>query len=1007
MKKKDKTRNRHRAHILCLLLTLMICLSGTPIKGYCETEIVSVNTSGNLNRKLSVDPIANREGFSAVLYNNRNGMPTSEANAIAQTGEGFLWIGSYAGLIRYDGNTFERIDSAGGIANVRCLYQDSRDRLWIGTNDAGVFLMEKGQFQKWGKEDGLESVSIRAIAEDEDENIYISGAAAGISVIDPEGGLVTLEDARVQGQDISNLRRGADGMVYGFTRDGDLFTLKNGGLTGFWESGKVQVKGMHSILPDPEHPGFIYIGTDNSEVYYGELAESFTPLDKKDVAPLSIVNSMEYIDGQIWLCAGNGTGRLDSEGFSALDNVPMYNAVERVLTDHEGNLWFVSSHQGVMKIVRNQFSDLFERYDLPKNVVNSTCIYDRKLFIGTDSGLIVMDGPKRMDSVPLTKAVTASGKELEVSDLLQYLQGIRIRSITQDSKGRLWIPTWRKHGLLCYEHGELTVYTKEDGLFSDTARVICELEDGSIAAANTGGVSIIEDNRVTGGYGEKDGIVNNSILTLTEGFNHELILGSDGGGIYIITPEGVKHIGTEEGLNSEVILRIKRSINQNLYWIVTGNSLAYMTPDYQVTTIRGFPYPNNYDLYENSKGDVWVLSSAGVYVASMQELMSGQPFDPVFFGIKSGLPYVATANSSSELTPGGDLYMAGSEGVVKVNIEKPFENLGNLKTALPYIDADGERYYPNREGKFSIPGNTQKLTLYPYVFNYSLIDPQVIYRLDGFDTMNTTVTRSKLMPVDYTNLKTGSYKFVMTVTDSVGRTAKTVSFSITKGREVPVGTVGSIIMNAAAILLMIGILIYTSLYRKRGRLQDKIFFWLILSNMALAVGEWMSGILEFTAIPLTRPLMIACGTVSHIMFVFFSYLLYVYLDYATDPDLKRVRKTKILAGIPCILFAALMILNLKTGWIFSIGEENVYHSGSHSGLVYLPAVLVLIFYLLSLVKVYRTDKRMAALGAALLVIRCIWEFWYRDISSTSFIYTLILESMHLYVMNRPLYEEVS
>ena len=207
--------------------------------------------------------------------------------------------------------------------------------------------------------------------------------------------------------------------------------------------------------------------------------------------------------------------------------------------------------------------------------------------------------------------------------------------------------------------------------------------------------------------------------------------------------------------------------------------------------------------------------------------------------------------------------------------------------------------------------------------------------------------------------------------------------------------------------LMIGILIYTSLYRKRGRLQDKIFFWLILSNMALAVGEWMSGILEFTAIPLTRPLMIACGTVSHIMFVFFSYLLYVYLDYATDPDLKRVRKTKILARIPCILFAALMILNLKTGWIFSIGEENVYHSGSHSGLVYLPAVLVLIFYLLSLVKVYRTDKRMAALGAALLVIRCIWEFWYRDISSTSFIYTLILESMHLYVMNRPLYEEVS
>ena len=70
------------------------------------------------------------------------GLPTSEANAIAETGEGFIWIGSYAGLIRYDGNTFERFDSTTGIDNVRCLYVDSRDRLWIGTNDSGVFVIK-------------------------------------------------------------------------------------------------------------------------------------------------------------------------------------------------------------------------------------------------------------------------------------------------------------------------------------------------------------------------------------------------------------------------------------------------------------------------------------------------------------------------------------------------------------------------------------------------------------------------------------------------------------------------------------------------------------------------------------------------------------------------------------------------------------------------------------------------------------------------------------------------
>ena len=60
-------------------------------------------------------------------------------------------------------------------------------------------------------------------------------------------------------------------------------------------------------------------------------------------------------------------------------------------------------------------------------------------------------------------------------------------------------------------------------------------------------------------------------------------------------------IVTEDGPNSEVILRIKRSITRDIFWIVTSNSLAYMTPDYHVATIQRFPYPNNYDLYEKAR----------------------------------------------------------------------------------------------------------------------------------------------------------------------------------------------------------------------------------------------------------------------------------------------------------------------------------------------------------------------------------------------------------------------
>ena len=990
---------------VCLVLAAIL-LSQLGATGRCEDGLQALNASGAWNSAPTVDPIRSGEGFSSVLYNNTNGLPTSDANAIAQTSDGFLWIGSYAGLIRYDGNSFERIDSTNGIANVRCLFVDSRDRLWIGTNDSGVFLMSKGSLQQWDKEDGLRSVSIRSITEDEGGIIYIGSAAAGVAILDTDMTLTVLTDERLDSQTIPELRRGSDGVIYGITQSGDVFTLKDGTLASFVDHEDCRIAGIHCIMPNPGHPGRVYVGAGESEVYYCDLTDGLTPLVKKSIYPLSSVNSMESINGQIWICAANGIGRLDRDGFHALDSVPMVNSVEHVMTDYEGNLWFVSSHQGVMKIVRNQFSDLFERWSLPSVVVNSTCMYGQQLFIGTDSGLIVTEGDHPVSGIPLTKAVTASGKKLGATDLLELLDGIRIRSIVRDSQGRLWIPTWRRYGLLLYDHGEVTSFSQADGLISDSVRVISECEDGSILVANTGGVSVIRGDRVVAGYGEKEGIVNGGILTVTEGFDHEIVLGSDGDGIYIITPEGTEHIGSEDGLKSEIVLRVKRSRCHDVYWIVTGNSLAYMTPDHRVTTIQQFPYPNNYDLYENSKGDVWVLSSAGIYVISGEALLSGGPVEPIFYGMNSGLPYVASANASSELTDDGDLYIASSEGVVKVNIETPFENISEIKVALPYIDADGERCYPNESGEFILPASARKVTLYPYVFSYSLIDPQISYRMDGFDLTDETVSRSRLTAIDYTNLSLGSYRFIMTVKDTVGHSEQTVTFQIVKGKEMTAETVGTIIMDCASLLFMGGILVYTSVYRKRGRQEDKLFFGLLRANAALAAGELLSFLMENMTIPLAGELMVLGNTVLFTAMVLFPYLLLVYFDFFYDKDSERVRKTKLFYAIPFFLFFALLLINLQTGWLFSLGEGNVYTPGP-TRLLFLLLVPLWLYFLFAMIKAYRVNRRVCALFLLLIASRLALDLLFPGISSTSFVYSLFLMIIYLYLMNRPLFEEAS
>ena len=784
------SRGARRAARLFVCLALAVLL-----------PIPAANALGRPAALQTVDPVGHSETCSAVIYNNTNGLPTSEANAVAQTAEGFIWIGSYSGLIRYDGNTFERMDSTTGVASVVSLLVDSRDRLWIGTNDSGLALMENGRFRQWGTQDGLCSAKICTLEEDADGSIYV-GTAEGIARISPNMGLQVLDDPQIDGAYLDRIVRGSDGLLYCITNEDDIFTLRNGELVNYTPHDETSIEGITCILPDPDAPGKLYIGTAFSGFWHGDPKQDPGRMEYVDIDPLFNVLDIQRIGEQTWICANNGIGVLDGEGFHLLDYLPLNNSVTHVMEDYEGNLWFTSSRQGVMKLVTNRFLDIFDRAGLPGQVVNSTCLYDGRLFVATDTGLIVLDGDERVASVPLTSARTASGADLEEEDLLEMLDGVRIRSVLRDSRGNLWISTWRACGLLRYDGEKVTAFTEDDGLQSAHIRAVCEAGDGSILVACTGGVNVIEGDRVTAGYGREDGMVNIESLSVAAAPNGDIVVGSNGGGIYVIGGEGLRVVDTGDGLSSGIVMRVKRDPARNLYWLVTSNSLAYMTDDYQVTTVQEFPYSNNFDLYENSKGDMWVLSSNGIYVLPSDDLVANGAMKPVHYGIANGLPCITTSNSYSELTEDGDLYIAGNTGVAKVNIETSLEEIGELKQAVPFVDADGELLFPDENGGFTLPAGTAKLTVYAYVYNYSLTDPQVSYRLEGFDLENVTVARSEMDPVTYTNLPGGSYTFVMELRDALGRGSQTLSVPIVKQKVLSENTWFFIVIGLGITLFL-------------------------------------------------------------------------------------------------------------------------------------------------------------------------------------------------------------
>ena len=275
----------------------------------------------------------------------------------------------------------------------------------------------------------------------------------------------------------------------------------------------------------------------------------------------------------------------------------------------------------------------------------------------------------------------------------------------------------------------------------------------------------------------------------------------------------------EEGLPSDIVMRLKRDPERDLIWIVTSNAIAFMTPDYRVTTVKKFPYPNNFDLFENEAGDMWVLGSNGIYVTPAEELLANGEISPVFYGVDNGLPCITTANSYSDLTPDGDLYIAGSTGVCRVNIDEPYEDVNELKVLVPYVDADEERVYPDPSGVFVVPSDTRKLTVYSYVFNYSLTNPKVSCRLDGFDRQGSTVNRSELQPADYTNLKGGTYHYIVQLTDSMGRGSKETSVKILKEKAFYEKTWFIVLAAiAAAVLLAAAVQLYI---RRRMRILER------------------------------------------------------------------------------------------------------------------------------------------------------------------------------------------
>ena len=702
------------------------------------------------------------------IYSSNNGLPCGEANDIAQTNDGVLWIGTYAGLYRYNGREFRWIDNYESVKNVNCLYVDEEGRLWIGTNDNGLSIVIREKVVNvLDQSTGLPSNSVRSIVRATDGYYYV-GTTGSMQILMMNNGLKatnTLPEVNYA----DSIAADDEGHVAAISSDGTLYLLKGGNiLNSIRLSNEGEEFNCCSFAPN----GTLMVGTSTSNIYnYRITGRNFKKIRVTTCEGASNINDITFLeDGTMFVSSDGGVSYSDIHGFHRLNTNDFNNSIDNMLCDYQGNLWFTSSRLGLLRLAKSPFRDVYGAIGMERNVVNSIVSWQRCYYIGTDKGLDIVD--------------KGCHNEIE-NELTAELEGKRIRCMYVDTQNHLWICTYGS-GLKEYSpSGESWEYNEENGSFGNRARIVSGLSDGTIIAAGDTGISYIADHKVTKTIKNEDGLINSMILTITERSDGTILAGTDGDGIAVIKDGKVERMLTrDEGLSSGVILRTVKDPKSEGVIIVTSNSLCYLDENENIRVLDRFPYFNNYDIWVKDADTLFVMSSAGIYVVERDELVEGGEIAWELLDARRGLGTSLTANSWNYYNGNGELFLPCDTGVYVIDVEKYNSDVRSYRMQLASVKLDGNQMPIDHNGGITVGQGISRVELNPEILNYTIQDPNVGYYLEGYDTQWTKVAQDNLSNIIYVNLPSGEYTFHLAILDSAGeRVLEERKFQVIKEGE--------------------------------------------------------------------------------------------------------------------------------------------------------------------------------------------------------------------------------
>jgi ligand-binding sensor domain-containing protein/two-component sensor histidine kinase len=699
--------------------------------------------------------------YNFINYSTGEGLAQSQVRSIAQDRNGYLWLGTLAGLSRYDGHRFVSFSVKNGLlANqITALIPDNTTGLWIGTM-GGINHFDGKRFSSHAFREDMSENMVNALSLDRSGNLWIATDGAGAVRF-----------------------------------DGHRFTY-------FTEENGLAHNSVRWVCTDDHN--IIWFGTRGGICAYD--GKKFSRPDTLMSPPENVSHILQDRRGRLWFSTfGEGVYVLQDgryRHFTETDGL-VSNWIRSAVQDSEGNLWFASKF-GLSKYDGRSFMNFTEAEGLP--VDNTNIVFEdkeRNLWIGSEGK-------------GLCKFLGETFTYLTTRD---QLSSNIVLSILEDAQHDLWFSTYGK-GITRKSRDKVTVYTVDDGLTNNTVWASLRDRDNNLWFCTSDGVSRF-NGKGFAGYGAEQGLDARSVYSVCQDTAGKLWFGTTHGvsvwdgkrfknfingvdpigkdvtsivcdrggklwfatknGLYCYINNGFVRYTKTQGLSDNAVSSIAVDNGGNL-WIGSAEGLTFYDGRTFSTIQIGDVFSSNticFLVFDN-KGQLWIGTNSGIFTLDSREYTSTHRAKLRQYTIYDGLPGMECNLNAAYKDHAGQVWMGTTDGLIKYD---PFVRDFHAGGYEPVTHISGVRLFLKDTNWHKFTKDIDPVTHLPrnlkvnynashFTFDYigiKLTNPTSVryrYMLEGFD--EGWSAPSDVTFATYSNLSSGKYIFKVIAGDVMG-----------------------------------------------------------------------------------------------------------------------------------------------------------------------------------------------------------------------------------------------